>query len=81
MIFCTLTFIDNIVSVYPAYLQQLNWLLSDAPMVELRLGKSLNQNSIYEGGDVYFDCLMNSRPPPLRIHWLQNVSKLKRRYM
>ena len=29
---------------------------SDAPNVELVLGKSISAESIYEGGDAYFDC-------------------------
>ena len=47
---------------------------SDAPRVQLALGKSIVPSSIYEGGDVYFDCRVKSRPPPLRILWQQNVS-------
>ena len=46
----------------------------DAPRVELRLGKSIKAGHIYEGGDVYFDCLVNARPPPIKILWQQNVS-------
>ena len=30
--------------------------ISDAPNVELVLGKSISAESIYEGGDAYFDC-------------------------
>ena len=60
------------------HMNQLNWLfcfhLSDAPRVELTLGKSISASSIYEGGDVYFDCFVKSRPPPTRILWHLNVS-------
>jgi hypothetical protein len=31
-------------------------LFADAPNVELVLGKSISAESIYEGGDAYFDC-------------------------
>ena len=47
---------------------------ADAPRVQLALGKNIISTNIYEGGDVYFDCRVNSRPPPLRILWQQNVS-------
>lgn len=46
----------------------------DSPRVDLNLGKSISANTIYEGGDVYFDCSVRSRPPPMRILWKQNVS-------
>jgi hypothetical protein len=50
------------------------YIFSDAPRVQLALGKNIISTNIYEGGDVYFDCRVNSRPPPLRILWQQNVS-------
>lgn len=40
-----------------------------APRVELILGASISPDSVYEGGDVYFDCRIQSRPPPKKIIW------------
>ena len=51
-----------------------SYLTSDAPNVELVLGKSISAESIYEGGDVYFDCRVHSSPPPDRVNWYHNVS-------
>ena len=61
---------------------QINFLITqlimisfvDAPNVELVLGKSISADSIYEGGDVYFDCRVKSSPPPDRVYWYHNVS-------
>ena len=47
----------------------------DAPRVEMALGKSISPGSIYEGGDVYFDCLVIASPKPKKILWFQDVSK------
>ena len=49
---------------------------SDAPRVDLTLGKSISPGSIYEGGDVYFDCLVIASPKPYKILWFQDVSFL-----
>jgi len=46
--------------------------ISYAPNVELVLGKSISAESIYEGGDAYFDCRVNSSPPPDRVNWYHN---------
>ena len=48
--------------------------ISDAPRVELRLGRSLNASNIKEGDDVYFECLIQSNPAPNTIIWTRNVS-------
>jgi len=50
--------------------------ISYAPNVELVLGKSISADSIYEGGDVYFDCRVNSSPPPDRVYWYHNGVQL-----
>ena len=47
---------------------------ADAPRVDLTLGKSISPGSIYEGGDVYFDCLVIASPKPYKILWFQDVS-------
>ena len=49
-------------------------IFPDAPNVELVLGKSISAESIYEGGDVYFDCRVWSSPAPDRVNWYHNVS-------
>ena len=51
-------------------------LFPDAPRVELALGVSITPDSIYEGGDVYFDCRIEAQPPPTKITWQFNVSAL-----
>lgn len=48
---------------------------SDAPRVELALGASISPDSIYEGGDVYFDCKIKALPPPKKIQWQFDVSE------
>ncbi len=50
-----------------------SFLFTDAPRVELALGASISPESIYEGGDVYFDCRIDAQPPPRRIAWKFNV--------
>ena len=62
-------------------LRILAFFLSDAPRVDLALGKSISPGSIYEGGDVYFDCLVVASPKPTKILWFQDVSKLKCHFM
>jgi len=47
-----------------------------APRVELALGKSISPGSIYEGGDVYFDCLVDASPKPHKILWFQDDTPL-----
>ena len=52
-----------------------SFFFPDAPRVEMALGKSISPGSIYEGGDVYFDCLVIASPKPKKILWFQDVSK------
>ena len=49
-------------------------LLSDAPQVSLRLGRTLDADNIRTGHDVYFECDVKANPPALRLEWLHNVS-------
>lgn len=49
---------------------------SDVPEATVRLGTSLDKNSIREGTDVYFDCMVFSHPIVFRIEWRHNVSKI-----
>ena len=46
----------------------------DAPHVGVELGKSISPNTVYEGGDVYFDCKVEALPPSHKITWIHNVS-------
>ncbi len=52
------------------------YVFSDAPHVELALGASISPDSVYEGGDVYFDCRIRAQPRPRKILWQFNVSKI-----
>ncbi|XP_069962139.1 neural cell adhesion molecule 2 isoform X6 [Bactrocera oleae] len=42
------------------------------PEVQIRLGTSLKQNTIREGADVYFDCVINAHPVVYRVDWRHN---------
>ena len=47
---------------------------SDAPVLSLRMGSSLNPHDIKEGDDVYFECLIKANPPVHKLSWFHNVS-------
>ena len=47
---------------------------SDAPRLELRLGRTLNASNLKENDDVYFECAVDARPTPKEIEWSHNVS-------
>ncbi|XP_059611203.1 protein turtle [Phlebotomus argentipes] len=42
------------------------------PETKIRLGTSLDSNSIYEGTDLYFDCLISAKPAVYRVEWRHN---------
>ena len=46
--------------------------------MELALGASISPDSVYEGGDVYFDCRIKAQPRPRKIEWQFNVSLIQR---
>ena len=46
---------------------------TDPPTSIVRLGSSLNASNIKEGDDVYFECQVQSNPPPNRIIWKKDV--------
>ncbi|KAK3925702.1 Nephrin [Frankliniella fusca] len=48
------------------------------PVVELRLGDTLNPGNIKEGDDVYFECSIRSNPPKHRIAWFHNQTGAER---
>jgi hypothetical protein len=51
-----------------------NYTVSDVPMARLQLGSSLNPDTIREGTDVYFDCLIQAQPSAYKVEWRHNVS-------
>ena len=62
-------------NIFKEGLYEFLFFFPDAPRVEMALGKSISPGSIYEGGDVYFDCLVIASPKPKKILWFQDVSK------
>ena len=49
-------------------------LLSDPPIVSLRLGLELGTDAIEEGKDVYFECKIKANPDIYKISWTHNVT-------
>jgi len=49
-------------------------------MARLQLGSSLNPDTIREGTDVYFDCLIQAQPSVYKVEWRHNVSNRYRNY-
>ena len=49
-------------------------LFLDPPIVNLRLGSTLNPDDIKEGDDVYFECHVKANPPSRRLSWYHDVS-------
>ena len=47
-------------------------LFSDAPLVSLRLGRTLDPTNLHTGHDVYFECDVKANPPSLRLEWSHN---------
>ena len=45
-------------------------------MTSLQFGANLNPNSIKEGDDIYFECIVQARPPVTKLQWYHNVSVL-----
>nr|CAD7259716.1 unnamed protein product [Timema shepardi] len=48
----------------------------DTPESRLQLGTSLNPDTIREGTDVYFDCLINAQPSVYKVEWRHNGKSL-----
>ena len=53
---------------------EINCLISDSPIVNLKFGTSLDPSNIAEGNDVYFECEIDANPDVYKIVWLHNVS-------
>lgn len=56
------------------YFISLSRALADVPETRVRLGSSLDPNSIHEGMDLYFDCIVNAHPVAYKVEWRHNVS-------
>lgn len=48
--------------------------ISDKPEAKIILGASLIPESIREGADVYFDCIIEAQPSVDKVEWKHNVS-------
>lgn len=48
---------------------------ADTPETQIQLGTSLNPNTIREGTDVYFDCLIQAEPAVYKVEWRHQVSE------
>nr|CAD7567687.1 unnamed protein product [Timema californicum] len=59
---------------------QMGWIgvphAEDTPESRLQLGTSLNPDTIREGTDVYFDCLINAQPSVYKVEWRHNGKSL-----
>lgn len=60
--------IRSILTVY-----RRSWF-ADTPETQIQLGTSLNPNTIREGTDVYFDCLIQAEPSVYKVEWRHLVS-------
>lgn len=47
--------------------------LTDVPETTVRLGSSLDPETIREGTDVYFDCIVTAHPGVYKVEWRHNV--------
>lgn len=56
---------------------EINFLILDSPIVNLKFGTSLDPSNIAEGNDVYFECEIDANPDVYKIVWLHNVSFIK----
>nr|CAD7437683.1 unnamed protein product [Timema bartmani] len=49
-----------------------NYAEADMPVVNLKMGSSLNPDDIKEGDDVYFECNIRANPKAYRLAWFHN---------
>lgn len=47
------------------------------PVVNLRMGITLNPDDIKEGDDVYFECIVKANPKVYKLAWFKDVSVFK----
>ena len=50
------------------------FFIADLPIVSLQFGTILKPDSIKEGDDIYFECIVEARPAVSQIEWYLNVS-------
>ena len=48
---------------------------SDLPIAKLRFGTILKTDNIKEGDDIFFECIVQARPPSSSLQWYHNVSQ------
>lgn len=46
------------------------------PVVNLRMGETLNPDDIKEGDDVYFECIVRANPKVYKLAWFKDVSNI-----
>lgn len=51
-------------------------ILSDVPVVSIKLGSSLKANDINEGDDVYFECDVRANPKAYKLLWFKDNKEL-----
>lgn len=51
----------------------INACFTDKPEADILLGASLIPESIREGADVYFDCIIEAQPSVYKVEWKHNV--------
>lgn len=51
-------------------------MLSDVPVVSIKLGSSLKANDINEGDDVYFECEVRANPRSYKLLWFKDGKEL-----
>lgn len=44
------------------------------PVVNLKMGETLNPDDIKEGDDVYFECIVRANPKVYKLAWFKDVS-------
>lgn len=49
-------------------------MITDPPIVTLRLGSTLVVDDIKESDDIYFECDIKANPPWRKLSWLHDVS-------
>lgn len=51
-------------------------MVSDVPVVNIKLGSSLKANDINEGDDVYFECDVRANPKAYKLLWFKDNKEL-----
>lgn len=51
-------------------------MISDVPVVSIKLGSSLKANDINEGDDVYFECDVRANPKAYKLLWFKDNKEL-----